>query len=43
VQAWLEAPMACGIGACGACVAELRRGPRRTCVAGPVFDLAEIV
>ena len=43
VQAWLEAPMACGIGSCGACVAELRRGPRRTCVAGPVFDLTEIV
>ncbi|MGQ9683694.1 MAG: iron-sulfur cluster-binding protein [Anaerolineae bacterium] len=43
VQAWVETPMACGVGACGACVAELRRGPRRTCVAGPVFDLLDIV
>jgi len=33
----------CGVGACGACAVETRRGLRRACYHGPVFDLAELV
>lgn len=43
VYAWLEAPMGCGVGSCGSCISELRCGPRRVCVAGPVFDLTDLV
>ena len=43
----LETPMACGIGICFSCVARVREGSgwdyQRTCVAGPVFDAAQIV
>ncbi len=44
----LETPMACGIGICFSCVARLREPGggwdyQRTCVAGPVFDAAQIV
>ncbi len=46
----LETPMACGIGVCFSCVAPVRceTAPdgwdyQRTCVAGPVFNAADIV
>lgn len=42
VQCYVDAPMACGLGWCGSCLAETHRGPRRTCVSGPVFDLTEL-
>lgn len=42
VQCYLQAPIACGLGWCGSCLAETRRGPRRTCTGGPVFDLREL-
>jgi dihydroorotate dehydrogenase electron transfer subunit len=46
-QVSLEAPMACGIGACFSCVAKVRDGSgawdyRRSCVEGPVFDAERI-
>jgi dihydroorotate dehydrogenase electron transfer subunit len=41
-QVLVEAPMACGVGACGACAVETRRGTRQACHHGPVFDLAEL-
>ena len=34
----LEAPMACGFGACYGCVVATTAGYRRVCVDGPVFD-----
>jgi NAD(P)H-flavin reductase len=34
----LEAPMACGFGACYGCVVATSDGYRRVCVDGPVFD-----
>ena len=34
----IEAPMACGFGACYGCVVETVDGYRRACVDGPVFD-----
>jgi NAD(P)H-flavin reductase len=34
----MEAPMACGFGACYGCVVETVDGYRRACVDGPVFD-----
>lgn len=43
VQCYIDAPRACGLGWCGSCLAETRRGPRRTCTSGPVFDLGELV
>jgi dihydroorotate dehydrogenase electron transfer subunit len=44
----LETPMACGIGACFSCVAQIRQDNglcdyRRVCVEGPVFDAARVV
>jgi len=36
----LEAPMACGFGACYGCVVATLDGYRRVCVDGPVFDAA---
>jgi dihydroorotate dehydrogenase electron transfer subunit len=42
-QALVEAPMGCGVGVCGACAVETRRGMRQACHDGPVFDLAELV
>ena len=44
----LETPMACGIGICFSCVAQVRQdGPeewdyKRTCVEGPIFDSHKI-
>ncbi len=42
VQVSLEARMACGMGVCLSCVVETRRGWKRVCRDGPVFDLAEV-
>jgi dihydroorotate dehydrogenase electron transfer subunit len=44
----LETPMACGIGICFTCVAQIRDESgewdyKRTCVDGPVFDAADVV
>jgi dihydroorotate dehydrogenase electron transfer subunit len=38
----LEAPMACGYGACYGCVVATVDGYRRVCVDGPVFDAATL-
>jgi NAD(P)H-flavin reductase len=37
-QLALEAPMACGYGACYGCVVATTDGYARVCVDGPVFD-----
>jgi dihydroorotate dehydrogenase electron transfer subunit len=42
-QLALEAPMACGFGACHGCVVATIDGYRRVCVDGPVFDGAVLV
>jgi len=42
-QVLVEVPMACGVGACGACAVQTRPGVRQACHHGPVFDLAELV
>jgi dihydroorotate dehydrogenase electron transfer subunit len=42
VQLALEAPMACGFGACYGCVVPTVDGYRRVCVDGPVFEGAEL-
>jgi NAD(P)H-flavin reductase len=42
-QLALEAPMACGFGACFGCVVETVSGYKRVCVDGPVFDAAVLV
>jgi dihydroorotate dehydrogenase electron transfer subunit len=39
-QVLMEMPMACGVGACGACTIATNRGVRQVCYHGPVFDLA---
>jgi len=39
----LEEHMACGIGACLGCVVKTRKGYRRVCREGPVFDAADII
>jgi dihydroorotate dehydrogenase electron transfer subunit len=47
-QVSMETPMACGIGICFSCVAQIRQdGPeewdyKRTCVEGPIFDSSKI-
>lgn len=47
-QVSMETPMACGIGVCFSCVAQVRQeGPmewdyKRTCVEGPIFDSHQI-
>jgi dihydroorotate dehydrogenase electron transfer subunit len=41
-QLALEAPMACGFGACYGCVVPTVDGYRRVCVDGPVFDAASL-
>ena len=40
--ALLEGPLVCGVGACGVCAVELRRGTRMLCADGPVFDLRDL-
>ena len=44
VPAWLalEAPMACGFGACFGCVVATHEGYKRVCVDGPVFEAAAL-
>jgi dihydroorotate dehydrogenase electron transfer subunit len=42
-QVSLEATMACGVGVCLGCVVKTRRGLRRVCEEGPVFDLWDVV
>lgn len=34
--------MPCGMGVCGGCAVETRRGYRQPCIDGPVFDLTEV-
>ena len=47
-QVSMETPMACGIGICFSCVAQVRQGGpeewdyKRTCVEGPIFDADQI-
>jgi dihydroorotate dehydrogenase electron transfer subunit len=41
-SALLEGPLVCGVGACGVCAIELRRGTRLLCADGPVFDLRDV-
>ncbi|MBK9709964.1 MAG: hypothetical protein IPO81_01320 [Kouleothrix sp.] len=41
-SALLEGPLVCGVGACGVCAVELRRGTRMLCSDGPVFDLRDV-
>jgi NAD(P)H-flavin reductase len=41
-QLALEAPMACGYGACYGCVVATRDGYKRVCLDGPVFDATEL-
>ena len=43
VQMALEARMACGVGVCYSCVHPTRRGPKRVCTEGPVFDMGELL
>jgi hypothetical protein len=38
----LDGPLVCGMGACGVCAAELRKGPRLLCSEGPAFDLRDL-
>jgi dihydroorotate dehydrogenase electron transfer subunit len=40
IQVLVEAPMACGVGACFGCTVWTQAGPVRACVEGPVFALA---
>ena len=41
-QLALEAPMACGFGACFGCVVQTRDGYKRVCLDGPVFEAAAL-
>ncbi len=41
-QALVRAPMPCGVGACDVCRVQTRRGERRACVDGPVFNLLDL-
>jgi dihydroorotate dehydrogenase electron transfer subunit len=43
LQVSLEERMACGVGACLGCVVPTRRGYKRVCREGPVFDLKDLV
>jgi dihydroorotate dehydrogenase electron transfer subunit len=40
--ALLDGPLVCGVGACGVCAVDVRRGTRLLCVDGPVFDLRDV-
>ncbi|MCD6302206.1 MAG: hypothetical protein J7M15_01625 [Anaerolineae bacterium] len=42
-QAWLWGDLRCGLGCCDSCLVDTRRGWRRICTDGPVFDLANLV
>jgi len=43
VQAWMWRDMACGSGACGACLVPTRHGARRACTDGPWLDVADLI
>ena len=38
----LEGPIVCGVGACGVCAVEMRKGTRMLCSDGPGFDLRDL-
>jgi dihydroorotate dehydrogenase electron transfer subunit len=40
--ALLEGPIVCGVGACGVCAVDLRKGAQMLCSDGPVFDLRDL-
>ena len=42
-QVSLEEHMACGVGACFGCVVQTKKGYRRVCKDGPVFDTKELI
>ena len=42
-QVSLEVRMGCGIGACYGCSVPTRKGQKRVCADGPVFDLRDII
>jgi dihydroorotate dehydrogenase electron transfer subunit len=42
-QVLLEQRFGCGVGACLGCVVKMKRGLKRVCYDGPVFDLDEIL
>jgi dihydroorotate dehydrogenase electron transfer subunit len=41
-SALLEGPIVCGVGTCGVCAVEMRKGTRMLCSDGPVFDLRDV-
>jgi dihydroorotate dehydrogenase electron transfer subunit len=41
-SALLDGPIVCGVGACGVCAIETRKGWRMLCADGPVFDLRDV-
>jgi dihydroorotate dehydrogenase electron transfer subunit len=41
-QVLANAPVVCGMGVCGGCAVDTRRGPRRKCHDGPFFDLRDL-
>jgi dihydroorotate dehydrogenase electron transfer subunit len=43
VQVSMERTMACGLGACLGCVVETRHGMQTSCVAGPIYDMDEVI
>lgn len=38
----VDAPLVCGVGACGVCATETRQGVRMVCADGPILDLRDI-
>jgi dihydroorotate dehydrogenase electron transfer subunit len=42
VQCLIDAPIACGVGACDSCTVETSHGPKQACVDGTAFDLFDI-
>lgn len=43
VQVLLETVLGCGVGACLGCTIETRRGQKRVCQDGPVFEMRDVV
>lgn len=41
-QVLLDGPLVCGVGACGVCGLDTRRGHRLLCSNGPTFDLRDV-
>ena len=42
-QIAMEERMGCSMGVCLGCVVETKKGPKRVCTDGPVFDISQIV